>query len=1373
MCRSVLRLGVLSAFILAVCAAVPAAVINFDDLPANGHGSGLAVPVTTQYSSLGVTFNSPTVFDYTKPTPILNFAHSGNNAIEQCYGAEFCTTPIQANFTTGQARVGVWVGCSGALAASQNVTLKGFNQFGDLVATASATLSASTGPTLIRTNLVISTINPVIRMVQVAFDPSTLDMNGLAVDDLEFDTIGPPPPCTATAFPSVSLLNPAPGATVRCNRFLLEDNATSDDPAAMRTISIYGPSGGGPYWVTTFTGSSRLGPTWIYEALTPGVNTILDEVRDCKSTAQASRTITYSPIPNTVRVTVLGGEVTQTIQDMNHHVPLIAGKRTVLRVYLRLDGATSLANISGHVYANRPGAPDYLFLGPGIPPYNLASSNRITLNSTATLDSLRRDATASLNFDLPPEWTTEGRVHISLQDANTDDCEGSLAIKGDLFEETGSGFFIYANFVTAPTVRIRAISVPYMPNGTTTVFAPTQTDFDHLSSWLRRAYPTANVSFLQGVLGVRNGAPGNFDADDINSQLQDVRSMETSGNGAVDSHTHYYGMVADGGGFMRGKADGIPSKVASGPTGPNWGWDTDGSYGDWYGGHEIGHTFGRFHAKYCGANECFTFIWTFCPSGYVAYPYPNGLLDGPNYFSLFGYDVGDPSLSIAPAVYPSDIWTDVMTYCDREWMSDFTYSGILNRLRAENPSAGPVPRSMAAGDWLLVSATMNLTKETAVLRPFWRLPWLAARRSPDVSHYYIVMVNRLGTVLARYRFEPMVDTEAVSGDDFHASMSEVVPWAEGTGRILILRDDVVLASREVSRSVPQVRVIYPNGGECLGCVNSAIATVTWTATDADADSLTYALHYSTDGGVTWRVVDSSITATSYEVNTDTLPGSATALFRVIATDGVNTAWDDSDSVFTIRVKAPNVHITTPGNGASFTTDQTVALNGEAIDLQDGDLSGASLVWQSSAVATPIGTGGSSSASLPPGDQTVTLEATNIAGLKGSASVVLNIRPAVLVADAGPDHAVAVFVPAMLNGTASHGVGALAYLWVFVYKPEGSQAVLSGATTSTPSFTPDLPGTYLVQLIVADRGSQTATTRVTLIAEGMIEVLRIAGGLAGTNPDIVAYLDAVNTGSSAGRIDILDAVRLARSALIPHAGSGAVTRNVTNRFSWFGVFIDDPRLNNWADAHLVATHRFVGAYNGPTAVWYSPNDHKWVIANDDAGIMADGETFNYSFGPQVHTVTRSAESSPFPWGVLLAAPELNHNGSANVLATHHFVSTFGSTALGVRYDGSSWSAYSENASDMLNGERYFYVDADGSGGRAVHSAGNDYHGYGLYLDDARLNGNPSAILLAQHDGIYSVNPSPMGVWYDGSRWVVYNETRAQFPMGEAVNYLIGQ
>jgi hypothetical protein len=56
---------------------------------------------------------------------------------------------------------------------------------------------------------------------------------------------------------------------------------------------------------------------------------------------------------------------------------------------------------------------------------------------------------------------------------------------------------------------------------------------------------------------------------------------------------------------------------------------------------------------------------------------------------------------------------------------------------------------------------------------------------------------------------------------------------------------------------------------------------------------------------------------------------------------------------------------------------------------------------------------------------------------------------------------------------------LSYSWSFSYKPDGSIAELQGATTSSPSFTPDVRGIYMVQLVVSAEGvsSQRAVTSV--------------------------------------------------------------------------------------------------------------------------------------------------------------------------------------------------------------------------------------------------------------------------------------------------------
>ncbi len=56
-------------------------------------------------------------------------------------------------------------------------------------------------------------------------------------------------------------------------------------------------------------------------------------------------------------------------------------------------------------------------------------------------------------------------------------------------------------------------------------------------------------------------------------------------------------------------------------------------------------------------------------------------------------------------------------------------------------------------------------------------------------------------------------------------------------------------------------------------------------------------------------------------------------------------------------------------------------------------------------------------------------------------------------------------------------------WAFVDLPPGSSATLNDATIDSPTFTPDVPGAYVLELVVTDdTGRQSAASRVTVIAQ---------------------------------------------------------------------------------------------------------------------------------------------------------------------------------------------------------------------------------------------------------------------------------------------------
>ncbi|MBN1422518.1 MAG: hypothetical protein JXP34_27320 [Planctomycetes bacterium] len=85
------------------------------------------------------------------------------------------------------------------------------------------------------------------------------------------------------------------------------------------------------------------------------------------------------------------------------------------------------------------------------------------------------------------------------------------------------------------------------------------------------------------------------------------------------------------------------------------------------------------------------------------------------------------------------------------------------------------------------------------------------------------------------------------------------------------------------------------------------------------------------------------------------------------------------------------------------------------------------------------------------------------------------------ANAGPDQSVLVdpAEPAvMLNGAGS--ASAVTYVWSFESVPEGSSLTdgdLDGAATVTPTFEPDVAGTYVVRLVINDDESQPDTVAI--------------------------------------------------------------------------------------------------------------------------------------------------------------------------------------------------------------------------------------------------------------------------------------------------------
>jgi hypothetical protein len=679
-------------------------------------------------------------------------------------------------------------------------------------------------------------------------------------------------------------------------------------------------------------------------------------------TATPTATPTLVPTPVTRQVAITAVEVTQGIQDLDNTVALVADKATVVRVHLKvLDGKGDLPGVHGYAYY------PYGAYGPIFSPINPGYT------MTVRSDPDRGELNHTLNFQIPGQYATgSGLLFVRVLPP------GGVTFPG-IGELQDSQWLSYGS---VPAMRLRLVGMSYVTN--TVTYQVRNLDFAAVESWLRSAYPIGTLisSRTTAAFTQTLGYPTCCTVD---QQLATMKTLDVA-NGVATADTRYYGLVFQGppaNYFMTGCVCGFGT--TSGPTGPNTrGWDFDGSFGDWYTGHELGHQFGLCHPGACGdpidtAPHCAT------------YPYPNGLIGGPANDSDRFYGLNIETM----AVY-SPTWTDMMTYCDYEWISDFHY----NRMR-DNMVSPPSSAAAQASpqERLLVAGTVDLATDAVALDSFLRVPEAqeVVQRVPGA--YSIVLANDSGAVLSEYPFTPRVpdhleqdepgsggaSTVAVSMPDQLGYIFEFVPWHAGTARVSIWHGERQLAGRDVSPNAPAVQVISPNGGEVL---TGESFTVAWSAADPDGDPLTFAVLYSTDGGETWLTLVTGIRATSYTVDATYLAGSRAALVRVLASDGVNTSSDESNAPFTLQGRVPQVSILQPTDGAHFTMDDLLALAGDAYDPEDGDLDGLALIWESDRDGQ-LGNGGLLTLAaqyLTPGLHRVALKATDSDGMVGTASV---------------------------------------------------------------------------------------------------------------------------------------------------------------------------------------------------------------------------------------------------------------------------------------------------------------------------------------------------------------------------------------------------
>jgi hypothetical protein len=348
--------------------------------------------------------------------------------------------------------------------------------------------------------------------------------------------------------------------------------------------------------------------------------------------ATASAGVAYTTgVATGLNLRIDGLYLTQSVQTYSGSIPLVKGRDGYLRVF---------------VTANRVNA--------SAPPVQVRFYNGGVLASTvvinppgASVPQSPNEGTLNSSWNIPVSKTLIQPNLSILAEVDPSNAVAESDETDNRFPASGTPLAMDVRTTSAFSVRL----VPVRQSANGSVGNVTAANKDQFLSSTMKIHPLA--AYDADVRSTYTTSAAAVDAGNSNSAWTTILSELATLRNTDGNSRYYYGVLhpsytsgVAGIGYVGGHAA--------------LGWDYLPSGAD-VAAHEWGHNWGRSHSPCGGAS-----------SPDPNYPYANAAI------GVYGFDLTTSTLKPPTA-------TDVMGYCNNQWISDYTYRGVLD-YRAASPA---------------------------------------------------------------------------------------------------------------------------------------------------------------------------------------------------------------------------------------------------------------------------------------------------------------------------------------------------------------------------------------------------------------------------------------------------------------------------------------------------------------------------------------------------------------------------------------------------------------------------------------------------------------------------------------------------------------